>query len=348
LPVRGGARLGRAEEDARRALEIAEAIDSPYLLLHAVEALIGYASLSGFCEAAELGERLAHAGETLTSRPDAHEARITAAISLTRAGRYKRARELARDATQEAVRMSPHRATHAASAEAHCLVPAGRFEELIEVTTRVLDVVRDEGGRLCQTGSVGLAGRALALYERGEQAAASEALELFESAPPPEGLVHLHWLAIDMLRPLAGAERTRQTGQLVADVGTTPAGRIYELRLKLQLSALLGEWTSLADLIPEARAVASRACAPSLGWTADWAQAVQRAAAGEGDKAVSDAMRAARALEDHGEPYTAARLLTDLLPFLERDLCTPVAERVASSLHAMGALTSATTAAVYG
>jgi predicted ATPase len=168
-------RTQRAEQDARRALEIAEAIDSPYLLLHAVEALIGYASMTGFCEATELGERLAHAAETLISRPDAHEARITAAISLTRAGQYERARELARAATREAARMSPHRATHAASAEAHCLVPAGRFEELIEVTTRVVDVVRDEGGRLCQTGSVGLAGRALALYERGERAAATEA-----------------------------------------------------------------------------------------------------------------------------------------------------------------------------
>jgi DNA-binding SARP family transcriptional activator len=340
-------RTHRAEQDARRALEIAEAIDSPQLLLNAVEALIGYASVSGFCEAAELGERLAHAAETLSRGPDAHEARITAAISLTRAGRYARARELARHATREAARMSPHRATHAASAEAHCLVPAGRFEELIDVTARVVDVVRDEGGRLCQTGSVGLAGRALALYERGEQAAATEALELFEGAPAPEGLVHLHWLAIDMLRPLAGAERTRQTMQLVAGGGTTPAGSVYELRLNLQLTALLGDWTSLADLIPEARALAGRACAPSLAWTATWAQAVQRAAAGEGDEAVSGVMRAAQALEDYGEPYTASRLLADLLPLLNRELRAPVAERVTATFDAMGAVTSAAESGAY-
>ena len=55
----------------------------------------------GFCDAAEMGERLAHAAETLTSRADAHEARVSAAISLTRAGRYDRARELAREATRE-------------------------------------------------------------------------------------------------------------------------------------------------------------------------------------------------------------------------------------------------------
>jgi DNA-binding SARP family transcriptional activator/tetratricopeptide (TPR) repeat protein len=334
-----------AEQDARRALEIAEAIDSPHLLLHAVEVLIGCTSLTGFCEATELGERLAHAAETLTSRPDAHEARITAAISLTRAGRYERAGELAREATRELIRMSPHRATHAASAEAHCLAPAGRFEELIDVTPRVADVVREEGGRLCQTGSVGLAGRALALFERGERDAATEALELFEGAPSPRGAVHLYWFALDMLRPLAGPQRTRQTAARVHRAGATLAGRAYELRLNLQLSALLGEWSTLADLIPEARAVASRACAPPLAWTADWAQAVRRAASGEDQHAISEATGAAHALERYGEPYTAARLLTDLLPFLSRDLRAPLAERVAARLDAMGAVASAKQAA---
>ena len=215
---RSAGREEAAEHDARRALEIAEAIDSPYLLLHAVEALIGYASLTGFCDAAEMGERLAHAAETVTSRADAHEARVTAAISLTRAGRYDRARELAREATRESMRMSPHRATHAASAEAHCLAPAGRFDELIEVTRRVPDVVRDEGGHLCQTGSVGLAGRALALFERGHRAAATEALELFErstssSGPGPSPLARARHAA-PARRPAAhaaghGASRPR-------------------------------------------------------------------------------------------------------------------------------------------
>jgi hypothetical protein len=41
-------------------------------------------------------------------------------------------------------------------------------------------------------------------------------------------------------------------------------------------------------------------------------------------------------------------LLTDLLPFLERDLRAPLAERVAARLEAMGALTSAKDAATYG
>jgi len=91
----------------------------------------------------------------------------------------------------------------------------------------------------------------------------------------------------------------------------------------------------------------ARACAPPLAWTADWAQAVQRAAEGESEKAASDATHAARALADHGEPYAAARLLTDLLPFLERDVRALLAERLAASLYAMGAVTSATEAATF-
>jgi DNA-binding SARP family transcriptional activator/tetratricopeptide (TPR) repeat protein len=343
-----GGRREAAARDARRALEIAEALDSGHLVLHAVEALISYAGLTGFCDAAEFGERLAHAAETLTSRPDAHEARITAAISLTQAGRYERARELARHATYESTRMSPHRATHAAAAEAACLAPAGRFDELIAVTSRVVDAVREEGGRLCQSGSVALAGRALALYERGDQSAATEALELFERAPPPQGVTHLYWLAIDMLRPLAGPRRTRQAMAQVQRASTTLGGRVYGLRLDLELSALLGEWSILAELIPQARAIASRACAPSLAWTADWAEAVQSAISGEGEKAIADATSAAQALERHGEPYTAARLLTDLLPFLDRDLRSPLAERVAARLDAMGAITSGEEAAACG
>jgi len=132
------------------------------------------------------------------------------------------------------VRISPHHATHAAAAETFSLAPAGRFGELIEVTDRVTDVVREERGRLCQMGSVGLAGRALALFERGDPAAAMEALELFDAAPPPGGVVRLQCVAIDLLRPLAGLPRTRRAMAQADRAGTTLAGRVYELRLSLQ------------------------------------------------------------------------------------------------------------------
>ncbi|MGH2949926.1 MAG: hypothetical protein ACRDPC_27305, partial [Solirubrobacteraceae bacterium] len=61
----------------------------------------------------------------------------------------------------------------------------------------------------------------------------------------------------------------------------------------------------------------------------------------EGEAAVAQATEAARALEAHGEPYTAARLLADLLPFLDEGVRRPLAEDVAERLARMGARTSA-------
>jgi DNA-binding SARP family transcriptional activator/class 3 adenylate cyclase/tetratricopeptide (TPR) repeat protein len=337
----------KAEEDARRAIEISELVDSTYLLSHAVEALIEYAMRGGFCDAGELGERLVSVCESLPDRAEAHEGLVTAATSLSRAGRYERAREVARLATRESVRLSPHHATHAGAGEAMCLVPAGRFGELLEATARVEGVVREEGGRLCQMGALGLAGRALALYEHGEPEAANAALELLETTPPPRGLVPFRCQAIDTVRPLAGLERTRRAAESLGRA-TSSTGRLYELRLALQLSALAGDWPTVDGLVGEARELAPRTCAPTLGWIADWAEAVALASDGDGEHAVEQATRAARELEGYGEPYTASRLLVDLLPFLEPSLGTPLAEDVARRLDAMGAHASAAEAATMG
>jgi DNA-binding SARP family transcriptional activator len=334
-----------AEGDARRAVEIAETIDSPYLLSHAVEALIEYAIRGGFCDAGEMAERLVSTCETMADRAEAHEGLVTATISFTRAGRHERAREVARRATRESVRLSPHHGTHAAAGETMSLVPAGRFAELVEVTARVPGIVREEGGRLCQMGSLGLAGHALALFESGEREAANEAIELLDAAPPPRGLVPFRCLAIDILRPVVGLERTRRTAESLGPARATVTGRLYELRLYLQLSALAGDWASVDELVAETRQLASRACAPTLGWIADWAEAARLAAAGEGKEATTRAARAHQALEEYGEPYTAARLLVDLLPFLDEDLRAPLAEDAAVRLEAMRAGASAREAA---
>lgn len=333
-----------AEEDARRAVEIAEAIDSPYLLSHAVEALIEYAIRGGFCDAGEMAEQLLSVCETMPDRAEAHQGLVTAAISFTRAGRHEQAREVARLATRESVRLSAHHGTHAGAGETMSLVPAGRFAELVEVTQRVPGIVREEGGRVCQMGALGLAGHALALLECGEREAANEALELLETAPPPRGLVPFRCLAIDILRPLAGLERTRQTAESLGRARATVTGRLYELRLDLQLRALAADWSAVDGLVAEARQVAPQACAPTLAWIADWAEAVCLAAAGDGNEAAARATRAGRALEEYGEPYTAARLLVDLLPFLDGDLRATLAQDAAGRLEALGARASATEA----
>jgi hypothetical protein len=272
---------------------------------------------------------------------------FTAAISFTRAGRHERAREVARLATRESARLSAHHGTHAGAGETMALVPAGRFAELVEVTERVPSIVRQEGGRLCQMGALGLAGRALALFERGQREAADEALELLETAPAARGAVPFRCLVIDIVRPLAGLERTRRVAESLGRARATTTGRLYELRLDLQLSALAGDdWSAVEELVAEARELAPHACAPALTWIADWAEAVGLAAEGYGKDATARATRASRVLAEYGEAYTAARLLVDLLPFLDDELRAPLADDAAVRLEAMGAGASAAEAAL--
>lgn len=56
---------------------------------------------------------------------------------------------------------------------------------------------------------------------------------------------------------------------------------------------------------------------------------------------MSQATRAARGLEQHGEAYTALRLLTDLLASLDGNRRASLAEHAAARLDAMGAVMSA-------
>lgn len=66
------------------------------------------------------------------------------------------------------------------------------------------------------------------------------------------------------------------------------------------------------------------------------------ACAAAGDPAAATrATRASHALDEYGEPYTAARLLVDLLPFLDAGLRATLAEDAGGRLKAMGAYASA-------
>jgi class 3 adenylate cyclase len=328
------------EDDARRAIEIAEAIDSPYLLSHAVDALMDSSRRRGLCGQGELAERLIAISATLPDPAEAHEGLVSAAISFTYAGRYERARQVARRATREVARLGPHHVLHAASAEVMSLVPAGRFAELAEPTAPVVQIVHDEGYH-CWKAAVALAGRALMQFESGEQSSANEALTLLEGQLRGRP----RWRAIDIVRPFAGLDRARRA---VADLGDTPGAaidRLHALRLDLQLTALARDWEALERLVAEARAVAPLACAPVLRWIADWAEAAALAAAGDSAQAVKQAQRASLALQNYGESYMGARLLVDLLPFLDPNLRTALAEDTAKQLNAMGAHASATEAA---
>jgi hypothetical protein len=290
---------------------------------------------SGYCRQRELAERLIQVSEALPDRAEAHDGLVSAAISFTFAGQYDRAREVARQATNTVARLGAHHEIHAASAEALALLPAGRFAELADVTARTPQIVRDEGYH-CWKAAVALAGFALTMFETGERSAADEALELLEPLLPGKP----RWRAIDIIRPLAGVERTQR---VVASLGHPPGAAIdhlHTMRLELQLTPLTGEWDALRRLTGEAKALAREACAPALGWIAEWAAAAALAA-DDGAGAVRRAERALGSLEKYGEPYTAARLFVDLLPFLEGERREALAEDTIKRLEAMGAHGSA-------
>src|SRR5204862_41405 len=108
--------------DAERAVEIAEAIDSPHLMSHALDEVAWTLRAEGFCESARMADRTRDAASTMTDRVQAHELLVTAALGFADAGQFDRGAELARHAAQEARQLAPHHRLHAASAQTACLL----------------------------------------------------------------------------------------------------------------------------------------------------------------------------------------------------------------------------------
>ena len=109
----------------------------------------------------------------------------------------------------------------------------------------------------------------------------------------------------------------------------------------------LGGDGGLEDLIAEARALAGPTCAWSLASLADWAEAVELARQGASAAALKRAREATSEFEARGERYTAARLMADMLPFLEGGHAAAAASETAERLDAMGVHASAVEARRY-
>ena len=132
-----------------------------------------------------------------------------------------------------------------------------------------------------------------------------------------------------MLRPFVGLERTRAR---LDDARRRCAGWSTASTTCARAAARrAGRGGDVEPLAAKARRVAREACAPPLGWIADWADAL-RAGSLEGAVAATDA------LDAYGEHYTAARLMVDALIRMPDPA---VAEATAARLRAMGALASA-------
>ncbi len=120
-----------------------------------------------------------------------------------------------------------------------------------------------------------------------------------------------------------------------------PGDTISRLRATLPVLALGEDRAELRQAVDAARALTGPACAPALGWIADKAEAALCARGGETERATTQAEAAATALDRHGERYTSARLLAELLPSLRGEGAAELAQRTTARLSNMGALASA-------
>jgi hypothetical protein len=217
----------------------------------------------------------------------------------------------------------------------------GQFAEIGELTSGVIELVRDEGHRTCNQGIVGLAGRLLWLFETKQDTALAEGLELLQQIRPPDDIMGPKTAAsaAETLRPVVGAGAT--LARLAPlPVGSDRGNAILRLRAELPALALSDGGDGLDSAITFARKLSRSSCAPALGWIADWAEAVQIAGS-DPALALRHARRATAALADHGERYTAARLLCDFLPLIDQGNRDEIAAATATELEAMGALASA-------
>jgi DNA-binding SARP family transcriptional activator/tetratricopeptide (TPR) repeat protein len=323
-----GDELAEARRAAERAIEIGERIGSTQLLSHGLEALGWRDADRGFCDASATADRLLDVVRRMPDRVEASETLVIAAICLLRGGRFDDAFVAGREAAASARHLSPHRRMHAASAQTVCLLGAGRFEELAEATREAPDLVEHEGSRTCAMGSLSLAGHAVARFESLDTAAGERAAADVEAVGLHRSDSSFRYRGIEVLRPFVGLARTRAR----LDYGETVRGLVdgvHELRARLQLVAL--EDGDLEPLLAKARRVAREACAPPLGWIADWAEALQAGSP-------AGVTAATGALDAYGEHYTAARLMVDALIRIPDPAA---AEATATRLRAMGALASA-------
>jgi DNA-binding SARP family transcriptional activator len=319
-----------ARAAAEKAIELAEAIGSTRLLSHALEALWWRDADSGFCGAGATADLMLELMERMNDPTEAAETAVIAAVCLARAGRFDDGRAAAVGAAHASRGLSPHRRLHAASAMTVCLSPGGGIEELAEATEQACEWALYEGSRTCAMASLAVAGYALAHFEAGDEAAGRRACDLVEVTGMHRADSSFRYRGIELLRPFTGLEHTRQR-IAAADIARGLVDGVHHLRAALQLAALDEADEDLDALADRAREVAREACAPAVGWIADWAQAVRAGS-------LPPALAATGALDLYGERYTAARLEVDALVRMPD---AAAAARTAARLERMGARASA-------
>jgi DNA-binding SARP family transcriptional activator len=284
-----------AREDAGRAVEVAQAVDSPALLAYALEMLHWSETQEGFCGSGTRGRLMLGAVARMPDSVEAQDNRVVAALALAEAGEFDAARPVADDAARRAAAQSPHHRFDAMGAQAACLVPRGDIAALRTVTGNALDLAAADTSGACGAVALALGAAVLARFETRDPELAAT-LAAFDSAvlAGMSFSMHYRYRALELLLPVVGAAGVRER------IGPTADAHPFRLALELRLAALEGDTGRVTTLAAEARARADAACAPWLAWTAAAATGSVAAAAAE--------------FERYGAPYTAARLLADLAP----------------------------------
>jgi hypothetical protein len=336
----GQSELAAAKQDARQAISIARRVAAPELLGAAVEVLTWLVFEEGCCEAERMAERLVSVSADATDRGEAHESLVTAAMAFRWAGRFDRAAEAAAQFAEREAELGGHRALHSAAAQTLYLAPTGQIAELGRATHRVVELAREEGETTCKVALVALAGHALWRFETLQSDRGEGAVELLERLRPPGGRSLHDYSRSELLRPVLGLEKIYSALQAFEPPGGHAIDAILALRVRLPVLVLMRDHEALGRDLAEARRLAVAACAPALGWIADWAAALSQPT----EDSLARVLAATAALEDHGEAYTAARLLLDAAG------CVPAADagvlgaRAEERFAVMGALASAAAA----
>ena len=206
----------------------------------------------------------------------------------------------------------------------------------------VPELIAEEEMHTCSYGLIALSGHALTAFEMNDEGSPTLALDLFDTlgfSIQDIGHGYPFW-TLEVLRPLLGVDTARARLSRLERPTSTIAW-VYMLRVELQVRALTGEWDEFANLATKARDLAPKACAPYLSWIADWGDSVRVAASGHSVEALAKARVALAPLENFGEQYTTARLLADLVVFLEGKARTDAADEAARRLEVMRASASA-------
>jgi class 3 adenylate cyclase len=322
---------------AAEAVRLARLSESDRVMGPAMDLLVGVTlMIRGLGEAVALVDEVIAVADAAPDRVVANELYTTAQWTLIAAGDIERARAIGERHLVEATLLGTHTRVHSHRGVAELALATGDLAAVIAGTGGLLDLVEEDGGRVCDHGAAALSARALALAEAGEE----RGLTLFddlEGMAIPKAQFTAHIANLERKRPfiplreaeaaLSALEEPRYLSQAAARAWVA-----------VPLAVQVGDASRLEEEVAGARRLGSDSADRSLVALADWGEALLEAGRGRA-AAPARAMEALERLASSGRAYTSWRLGVDTAHTLS---LPPVwAEELAAKLAAGGAHRSA-------